>query len=147
MLVEDVMETDIVTCEIDATVRVAVERMLRAHVGSVIVTEEGNPTGIVTETDTLLAGYRTEQPFGEIPVRSAATGSLVTVEPTRTVRSAIQLMREEEIKKLPVVEDLDLVGIVTMTDITRHYGDIVREIHDLERPLGRREWASGDLDE
>jgi CBS domain-containing protein len=144
MLVEDVMATDIVTCEAEATLRVAVERMLRAHVGSVIVTREGNPAGIVTETDALLAGYRTEKPFGEIPVRSVASDSLVTIQPSRTVRSAIQLMREEAIKKLPVVEGLDLVGILTMTDITRHYGDIVREIHDLERPMARREWASED---
>lgn len=143
MLVSDVMETDLVVCDAEGTLRDAVGRMLEAHVGSVIVLAEGTPTGIVTETDALKAGYAAEQPLGEIPIQAVASDSLVTVEPDRTIRAAIQLMAEEGIKKLPVIEDLDLIGIVTMTDITRHYGDIVREIHEIEQT---RETWSGDAE-
>lgn len=140
MLVEDVMETDLVTADIDGSLRDAVGAMLEHRVGSVIVTASGNPTGIVTETDALQAGYLTEQPFDAIALERVMSDSLSTVAPTKTLRFAIQRMAEAGVKKLPVVEDLDLVGIVTMSDVTRHYGDIVREIHDLEH---RRSRADG----
>lgn len=142
MLVEDVMSRDIVTCDAGATLRTAVERMLEHRVGSVIVTEDGNPAGIVTETDALQGGYATGSPFAEIPVRAVASSPLVMTAPRRTLRTAIGTMTDENVKKLPVVDDLDLVGVVTMTDVSRHYGDIVREVHEIERPRGSRasEW-------
>lgn len=70
----------------------------------------------------------------------------MTVSPDRTIRSAIRTMADEQIKKLPVVDALELVGILTMTDVTRHYGDIVREIHEIERPRGRRDWLDDAVD-
>ncbi|MEF8786621.1 MAG: CBS domain-containing protein [Haloarculaceae archaeon] len=138
MLVEDVMQTDIVTVAVEGTLRDGVAQMLEHRVGSVIVTENGGPTGIVTETDALHAGYVTERPFDDIDIAAVMSEPLVTVEPTRTVRSAIQRMADEQLKKLPVLDGLDLVGILTMTDISRHYGDIVREIHEIARPRDSR---------
>lgn len=147
MLVEDVMATDLVTCDVDGTVRDAVEEMLKNHVGSVIVTDGGTPTGIVTETDVLHAGYVTEAPFGEIPIRDVHSHPLVTTTPSRTLRSAVRQMADEEVKKLPVVDDMELVGILTMSDVMANYGDIVREIHEIEQPRGHSvlEWAGPRL--
>lgn len=75
MLVEDVMETDLVTCDAGETLRDAVRRMLDRHVGSVIVTVDGDPAGILTETDALAAGYVADRRFGEIPVREVASAT------------------------------------------------------------------------
>jgi CBS domain-containing protein len=138
MLVEDVMQTDIVTVAIEETLRDAVEQMLDHRVGSVIVTEGGDPTGILTETDALHAGYVSGEPFDGIDVASVMSQPLVTTEPTRAVRSAVQRMSDEQVKKLPVLDGLDIVGIVTMTDITRQFGDIVREIHNIEQQRDSR---------
>jgi len=134
MLVEDVMQTDLVTCDIEEPVSAAVEAMLRNHVGSVVVVADGNPAGLVTETDVLLAGYTTERSFSEIPVENVMSRPLVTIAPSKSLRSAMELMKDESIKKLPVQDGLDIVGIVTMTDINHHYGEIVREIHAMEQP-------------
>jgi CBS domain-containing protein len=134
MLVEDVMETDIVTCEAEKSLRAAVEQMLKNHTGSVIVTLDGNPTGILTGTDVLLAGYKTESPFGEIPLGKAMSQQLITIAPAKSIRTAMRKMREEGIKKLPVRDGIELVGILTLTDINRQYRDIVQEIHQMEQP-------------
>lgn len=131
MLVEEAMSTDLVTCEVDASLRDAVGEMLRNRVGSTIVREGGQPTGIVTETDVLHAGYVTDAPFSEIPVRDVMSSSLVTISKEKTLRRATEQMRDEGVKKLVVVEDMDLVGIVTSQDVVRNYGAIKSELRSV----------------
>ena len=131
MLVEEVMTTDLVTCDAGASVRDASERMLRNRVGSVVVTNEGSPTGIATESDVLYAGYVTDDPLSQIPLRKAMSSPLVTVQPTKTLRVATDRMRTEEVKKLVVVDGMTPVGILTTGDIVNNYSAIRREVRDL----------------
>ena len=142
MLVEAVMTTDLVTCPVGASVRTGVERMLRNRVGSVIVHEDDTPAGIVTETDCLHAGFVTDAPFAEIPIRKVMSSPLNTIEPGRTLRRATQRMHEEGVKKLVVVDGVDLVGIVTTQDVIEAYHDLKTEIHDLVR--SDRKWSLDD---
>lgn len=134
MLVEELMSTDIVTCEATVSLRQAVERMLRHRVGSVIVTDDGDPAGIVTERDCIHAGYVTDSPYSEIPVRTAMTEELVTVAPSKPIRKAMELMKQHGVKKMVVVRELDIVGVLTASDLLRHYSEIRSEIHDIEQP-------------
>ena len=131
MLVEDVMSTDLVTCSVAAPLQKGVERMLENRVGSVIVRHEETPVGIVTETDVLHAGYVTQRPFTEIPVRKVMSNPLHTIQPRKTLRLATQRMRQENVKKLVVTTDLQPVGVVTAQDVIENYNDIKAEIHDL----------------
>ena len=132
MLVSDIMSTELVTCGTDASLQSAAESMLRARVGSAIVVEDGAPVGIVTETDVVHAGYATDRPFSDIPVRRVMNSPVITIQPSRTVRAATEQMGREGVKKLVVVEDLALVGVVTAQDLVRHFGDLRSEIHHLE---------------
>jgi CBS domain-containing protein len=134
MKVEDLMNTDVVTSDLEETVRTAVETMLRNHIGSVIVVTDSNPTGIVTETDILKAGYATDESFSQIPLKHVMSHPLVTIAPDKSLRTAMRTMKDEDIKKLPVQDGIDLVGILTMTDVSRQYNEIVREIHLMEQP-------------
>lgn len=128
------MVDSVVTARVSASLEQVVEKMLEARVGSVIVVEDGTPLGIITETDVLLAGYRADRCFGDIPAKPVASSPLITVEPDTTVRMAVDRMRENGIKKLPVQDDLDLVGIVTKSDIVAAQPDLVDEaIHNEER--------------
>ncbi|MFB6195137.1 MAG: CBS domain-containing protein [Haloplanus sp.] len=140
MLVRDVMVTDVVTCGPDTSLRTAGRRMLDADVGSVVVVDDGVPVGIVTETDALRAGVLTDRPFDGVAIREVASGPLVTVAPETTVRKAVDRMKDEGVKRLPVVDDGDLVGIVTRTDVAAHYGAFVREAHALD--ARREDWES-----
>ena len=134
MLVKDVMTRDLVTCPVEASLRLGVERMLANRVGSVIVSDGTRPVGIVTETDVLHAGYVARRPFAEIPVRKVMSGSLVTIGPEKTLRRATRCMHDEGVKKLVVVEDFTPVGIVTTRDVIDSYHDLKAEMRDLLRP-------------
>ncbi len=128
MLVKDVMSTDVVTVPASGTLREAVERLLAEDVGSVIVqSEDGNPVGIVTESDVLRALFRTGNPLADVDVADLTHRPLVTTKPTTTVPYVASRMAAKDVKKAPVMDDLDLVGIVTMTDIVRHIPGIRRE--------------------
>jgi CBS domain-containing protein len=139
MLVRDAMTTEVVTVPADASLQQAVGRMLREGVGSAVVTRDGTPAGIVTEADTLKAGYLSERPFTDIPVVKAASGSLVTISRDATVRKAVRQMHENDVKKLPVVESMEIVGIITMTDVVREQEELIDEAHRLEE--GRQDWT------
>lgn len=132
MFVREVMSPDPVTVAADVTLRAAVERMLREHVGSVLVTREGDPAGILTETDALRTAYRAERPLAAVPVTAAATGELVTIPPAATTRRAVDLMRRKGVKKLVVTEGLDAVGVVTTTDLAHAQPELLREAHRIE---------------
>jgi len=139
MLVRDVMHAELVTVRATDSFHDAIGRMLAEHVGSVIVTRDGTPAGIVTETDVLEAAYVDVGAFDEVDVGAVMSSPLVTVEPGTTIRRAVERMRDRDVKKLPVVEGVDLVGIVTMSDVVRHHRDFVKEAQRLED--GRTGWS------
>jgi CBS domain-containing protein len=143
MLVRDLMATDVVSVDRDASLETAARAMLSAGVGSVLVTVDGTPAGIVTETDALAAGSETGDSFADIDVAAAASAPLVTVQPSITVRAAVERMREADVKKLPVVDGMDLRGIVTLSDIALHVPDLLREAQELEAQ--REGWESDRL--
>jgi CBS domain-containing protein len=142
MLVEEIMSTDVVTCEPDVTLQSVVVRMLKNTVGSVVVMRDGSPAGIITETDVLQAGAVTERPFVDIPARKVASHPLVTTTGNTSVRGAIDRMQRNEVKKLPVIDGTTLVGIVTQTDVAIHFDDVTAEIN--ERYQQRDRWDDGD---
>lgn len=140
MLVEDLMTTDVVTCEYEADLQTAVVRLLEKRVGSVIVMLDGDPTGIVTETDALRAGAAANRPFSEIPVDKVYSSPLVTVPEGVTIRKAVNRMKENQIKKLPVVDGIELKGIVTTSDVALHHDDALKEAHEIEER--REKWKA-----
>ena len=140
MLVRDHMTREVVTCDAGVTVRDAAERMLDTGIGSVLITKDGTPLAILTETDIVRAGVVTGRALDDIPVDKAASHPLQTIAPDATVRSAVKRMNDGGIKKLPVVTDTELVGIVTHGDIVAHYSDFVREAHQLDASASQ--WES-----
>jgi len=136
MLVRELMTTDLVTAPVETDMQTIAKRMLKERVGSIIITSDGTPTGIVTESDALTVGYAADKPFSAVPVRAAMSHPLVTIEPTATVRAATNRMVDEELKKLPVVSGLDLRGILTMTDIIRAHSELLKEARSIEQGRG-----------
>lgn len=147
MLVRELMTTDLVTAPIETDMQTVAKRMLNARVGSIIITNDGTPTGIVTESDALTVGYAADKPFSAVPVRAAMSHPLVTIEPTATVRAATNRMVDEKLKKLPVVSGLDLRGIITMSDIIRAHSDLLKEARSIEQGRGLHDpddWQSSE---
>lgn len=142
MLVSEVMTENVLTVQVDRTLRDAARLMLEFDVGSVVVTREGDPLGIVTETDVIAAAYETERPLESIPIEAAMSHPLITVSPEATVRAAVEQMVAEGVKKLPVVDGLELVGVLTHTDLVDAHSLILKEaIHHEER---RADWDGAE---
>ena len=146
MRVKELMSRELVTVPVGATMKGAAGQMLHNDVGSVIVVNDGTPAGIITEMDALRVGYAANRPFEEVPVRKVMSRPLITIEPTKTVRTAIGRMRTKGVKKLPVVSGFEPIGIITMTDVIRNHGELLNEARSLESGHGNRdpdEWRGG----
>ena len=139
MRVADVMTEGVLTVDAETSLRVAAGRMVEAGVGSLVVTSSGNPEGILTETDFVRAGHEHDRPFSEVPVYAAMSHPLVTTNRGETVRTTARTMRDRGVKKLPVADGIDLVGIVTTTDLVRVQDDLARETR--EHLDEREEWT------
>ena len=139
MRVSELLSKPVVTVPIGATMKGAAGQMLQNGVGSVIVLNNETPAGIVTEMDALRVGYATNRPFEKVPVRKVMSRPLETIEPNKTVQTAIRRMKHRNVKKLPVVSGFDLVGIITMSDIIFNHGELLNEARQIESGQGARD--------
>jgi CBS domain-containing protein len=117
--VKDVMVTNIITIEAEATVKNAAELMEKHEIGCLIVINYGNPIGIVTERDMLKKVLLQRRDSGKTKVGNVMSAPLITSNPQTDIRDAVRLMNERRIKKLPVLEDGKLIGLVSLTDVMR----------------------------
>ncbi|MDS0298566.1 CBS domain-containing protein [Halogeometricum sp. S1BR25-6] len=136
MQVRQIMSSPVVTVDVGATLRDAVGEMLDRGVGSVVVVDAG-PVGIVTRTDALRETHRGDGSLSAVPVTRAMNRDLVTTTEKASVTSALEEMKRHEVKRLPVRDGVDLVGIVTVTDVARHQPQAVNEVR---RHLGSGGW-------
>ena len=116
----DAKDNRVLAIDATATVYEAIERMVEANVGSLLVTEEGQLRGIVTERDYLrrvaLQG-RTER---ETTVREIMSSPLVYVTPETSIEECMAVMTERRIRHLPVLErEQDVVGVVSIGDLVK----------------------------
>lgn len=119
--VEQLMQSPVETIDGDRSVTHAANRLAERDVGSVVVLEENVPRGIVTESDVVRLVARTDGDVTDVPVEEIVSTPLVTVDPETSIHDAASLMREEQIKKLPVTNRAGgLVGIITTTDLAAH---------------------------
>jgi CBS domain-containing protein len=92
-------------------------RMRDENIGAVLVTEEDEPRGLVTDRDLVVRVLAEGRAPGDTTVQEACSPGLVTVTPEDEVDRAIQLMREHSLRRLPVVEDGKAVGIIALADL------------------------------
>lgn len=118
--VADVLSPSPITVETTATVREAAELMREHDVGDLVVVEQGRLVGIVTDRDlvvrVLAVGGGSNDPVGQV-----ATGSPVVVGPDDDLVGAARLMATHAVRRLPVVREGEVVGVVSLGDLAvRH---------------------------
>jgi len=118
IMVRDFMTQDVKTVGIDATIEEAVQKMNKFAIGSVVVvdTERRKPLGIVTERDILRLVEQYPEPL-VLKVKQVMSQPLISTDSDTSIEEAARLMVKNRIKRLPVVENDRLVGIVTSSDI------------------------------
>lgn len=125
MKVREVMTEDVVTVEREDSLQRAVGAMLQHGIGSVLVEDEVRPVGILTESDVLRAGYLAERALPDIRADREMGSPLITIAPDDDLETALETMRTHDVKKLPVEGGVEIVGIVTVTDVAMHHPEAI----------------------
>ncbi len=112
------MTTKVVTVDISERVEEALRLMVKFDIGSIIVVDKQKPVGIITERDITRAALRGDSLL-RLPARSLMSRPLQTTTPNMEIWRTFELMLKLGVRRLPVVDNDKLVGIVTEKDLTR----------------------------
>jgi CBS domain-containing protein len=121
--ISEVMTESVVTADCSATLREVGELMRDRNVGSVVICETGYPAGLITDRD-LAIDVAADGVSVDEPVREFATRPLVTCESESDIEEAAALMVQHRVRRLPVMNGEQLVGIVTLDDLAVRTGDL-----------------------
>jgi CBS domain-containing protein len=121
--IAEVMTQGVVTAESGDSLRRVGELMRDRNVGSVVVCDNGRPVGVITDRDLALAVVADEVDAAEVAGEHASR-PLVTGEVEMDIEEAVALMIQHHIRRLPVTEGEELVGIVTIDDLAVRAGDL-----------------------
>jgi CBS domain-containing protein len=120
----EIMTPGVITSPPDAGA-VSVARLMRDHrVGSVVIVDQGDsPVAMITDRDLALRVFA-EGADPDVPVGGHASRPLICGEPEMELDEAAALMVQHRVRRLPVVENDRLVGIVTLDDIAVRTGNL-----------------------
>jgi CBS domain-containing protein len=133
--VREIMSRPIITEDEDALVTGIVKNMAELGVGSVVITSKGKPTGIITERDIALKVLLKNKRASEVKAKEIMASPLITIEPDTSVDEASALASEKHIKRLPVVENGVLIGIVSVRNILTLKPEYVKRFYPKVRLL------------
>jgi CBS domain-containing protein len=121
MKVREVMLTDVKTCFDYNPLNTAAEVMWENDCGCLpVIDRERHVLGMITDRDACMAAYIRGLPLDQIPVTTAMSKHVYFVSPDDDLRAAEEIMREHQVRRLPVLDDCRrLMGIVTLNDIAR----------------------------
>jgi CBS domain-containing protein len=117
------MTQPVVTADAEATLSEVAELMRDRNVGSVVVLDAERPAAVMTDRDIALTVVA-DGVDGKGRVGEHATRPLVTGEADMEIEEAAALMVQNHIRRLPVLDDGDLAGIVTIDDLAIRAGDL-----------------------
>jgi len=122
------------TVGINSSLMEAVRKMNKFNIGSVVVvdTDRDRLVGILTERD-VLKSIESYSELSAIRVKQVMSQPLVTVDAQANIEEAARLMTKKSLKRLPVVENSRLVGIITSSDIMRASPILVNTLTDILR--------------
>jgi CBS domain-containing protein len=137
MELKDIMTTDVETVTINTPLQEAAEIMKKYDVGSLPVLDKDTLVGIITDRDIVLRGVAGGN--ANLTCREAMTSDIVSGTPDMDAREAARIMAYRQIRRLPVVDNGKLIGIVALGDIatepnlTNEAGDA---LNDISKPIG-----------
>ena len=134
MNVKDLRSDQVISVSPEESVAVAARLMTRHNVGALPVRDrDGSLCGILTDRDVVTRCVALERPMQQTSVARVMTSRVATVPPTASVDQAAAMLAKEQVRRLPVVEGRRLVGMVTLSDLSRQApaeetADVLREV-------------------
>ena len=129
LTVNDVMTERVITTTIDESVKNAARAMAKFGISSLLVFSEEGLRGIVTERDIVTRVVCAGLDPSEVPVCDVMSEPVIVVSPDTVLERAVELMLINQIKKLPVLEqveeDFNVLGILSLVDVARLHPELV----------------------
>jgi len=141
MQVNELMATDVVTVGRNDDLRLVDDIMAERRVRHIPVVEDGALVGLVTQRDVFKAQMSSTMGYGEkgqraflhaVLVKEIMTHPVLTIEPETSVAEAADLMIDQGIGCLPVMQDGELIGIVTKTNLLQRLRTLSTKDHESE---------------
>lgn len=121
MNVSELMTRGVLACSIDDTLEHAAQILWENDCGCLpVVDGDDHVVGMITDRDICMAGYTQGKLYAEIPVSSAMAKQVYGVTEGDLIATAEALMRDKQVRRLPVLEGGKLRGIVSLNDLARH---------------------------
>jgi len=115
--VRDIMTVDPVTLQANASILDAARRMRERSIGAVVVEKDGSLYGIVTDRDIVVRAVAEGRNPENTNLKSICSKEVTSLSPDQSDTEAVRIMREKAIRRLPVVENGKVVGIVSLGDL------------------------------
>lgn len=122
--VADAMTQKPVTIKPSATLKQCAELMAKKRVGSLVVEQKGEFVGIITERDLVRKVLAKNVSSAKTKVKNIMEETILTVMPEQDIFEAVNLMRDADVRQLPVVQDGRLLGLVTVKDVMKIQPDL-----------------------
>ena len=130
--VGDVMTPEVITEDEKTRVTKLSTEMEMAGIGSVVITREGKPIGIVTDRDIALKVCALKRNPDDVTAKEIMSSPLHTIEPDASLEKACKLMADKGIRRLPVIEGDKLVGIISVRNILTRNPACVHKFYPTE---------------
>ncbi|WP_298823549.1 CBS domain-containing protein [uncultured Planococcus sp.] len=138
MRIEEIMTTDVETCMPESTLQEVASKMREINVGSIPICEENRLVGIVTDRDIVIRAIAEQIP-SDAAIAEILSAEVITGTVDLTIEEAAELMAAHKIRRLPIVENDRVVGIVSLGDLairdvsSNHYAETtIIEISELD---------------
>ncbi len=131
MIVKDIMEKEVEKTVASTTVSEAAKMMKGKDVGYLLVVEGSKLVGIVTEEDIVEKVVSEDKKPGETKISDIMVSEVVHIDSEKTLEDAAQMMTDKNIKKLPVVDNKKLMGIVTAKDVIAAEPKMMEQLGEL----------------
>ena len=129
MEITELASDEVVTVYLDESILDVAETLRETRVGSAVVLDTNDDVlGVVTDRDLVVYGQQFVDSLARTPVNDILSMGVLSVGPDESVLGLTELMREEGVRRVPVVEDGEILGIVTLDDV------VVGLAEDLESP-------------
>jgi CBS domain-containing protein len=115
--VHDAMTSNVLTVDPETSVAEAALLMTKNKIGGLIVKSNSKPEGLITESDIIRKVVSMDLKASEITIDEIMTKNLISIHPGSELYEAARVMAKNNIKRLPVVNNGSLVGILTSTDV------------------------------
>ncbi|MEK6582530.1 MAG: CBS domain-containing protein, partial [Nitrospirota bacterium] len=110
---------EFIAVDSNATVDIAINKMVDRNIGAILVMEEGKLAGLFTERDVLRCWATKGENFCRIPIKDVMTKDLVIAEPDDEVNYAMTIMINKRIRHLPVIEKGKIISVVSIRDMVK----------------------------